>query len=72
MKPFRVALISLLFDVIYITHQLRYHQLTTWQRALLVMFTALGRCVCDIRAGEYKDQQFDCFLSFPFLSRVIK
>ena len=32
MKPFRVALISLLFDVIFITHQLRYRQLTTWQR----------------------------------------
>jgi len=29
MKPFRVALISLLFEVIFITHQLRYHQLTT-------------------------------------------
>jgi len=44
MKPFRVALISLLFDVIFITHQLRYHELTTWHSALLVLFTVLGRC----------------------------
>jgi len=40
MKPFRVALTSLLFDVIiFINYQLRYHQLTTWQSALLVLFT---------------------------------
>ena len=50
MKPFRVALISLLFDVISITHQLRYYQLTTRQSALLVLFTDLGkyRFRCDI------------------------
>ena len=44
MKPFRVALISLLFDVIFITRQLRYHQLTTWQSALLVLFTVSLGC----------------------------
>jgi len=48
MKPFRVALISLLFDVIFITHQPRYHQLTTWQSVLLVLFTVLGRCVTSL------------------------
>jgi len=45
MKPFRVALISLLFDVIFITHQLRCHQLTTWQTIGLVY---RFRSLCDI------------------------
>jgi len=42
-KPFIVALISLLFDVIFITHQLRYHQLTERAIGLVYRF----RSLCD-------------------------
>jgi len=38
---YRVALISLLFDDIFITHEQRYHQLTIWQSPQLVLFTVL-------------------------------